>query len=377
MKPETERLAWIDLLRVAACFMVVFSHCCDPFVAQFDADRASFLTGTFLGSLVRPCVPLFVMMTGVLLLPTGMSAGEFYRRRIGRIAIPLVFWSVALPLMFFLYFGVLHPYTANPAVDVANHTWAATFPKLWTFIFNFTFDTTPLWYLYMLVGLYLIMPVLSSWLEHAEKRDIRTFLIVWGISLFLPYVQLLAPSAGYAGNYGNMGIYGVCDWNVYGMFYYVSGFVGYVVLAYYMKKYPSGRSRLRTFATAVPVFAAGYLITAFGYVFLQSLFPGNYAYLEIIWYFTGINVFMMTVPLFAIAVKSKIRPRAWLKKLADASFGIYLCHFIFVEIAYDVFDIAALPYAVRIACMAVTAFAVSFLLVRILSSAKITRRLVA
>ena len=96
-----EHLGWIDLLRVLACFLVVLSHCCDPFVAQFDADRSAFLTGMFTGSTVRCCVPLFVMMTGVLLLPvqTGMSA--FYRKRIGRIALPLVFWSLALPLLFF------------------------------------------------------------------------------------------------------------------------------------------------------------------------------------------------------------------------------------------------------------------------------------
>lgn len=69
-----EHLGWIDLLRVLACFLVVLSHCCDPFVAQFDADRSAFLTGMFTGSTVRCCVPLFVMMTGVLLLPvqTGM-----------------------------------------------------------------------------------------------------------------------------------------------------------------------------------------------------------------------------------------------------------------------------------------------------------------
>ena len=70
---EKENIGWIDLLRILACFLVVFSHCCDGFIAQFDANRDSFLTGVFSGSLVRPCVPLFVMMTGVLLLP-GLAA---------------------------------------------------------------------------------------------------------------------------------------------------------------------------------------------------------------------------------------------------------------------------------------------------------------
>ena len=65
--PARERIGWVDLLRVIACFLVVFSHSCDAFVAVFDSDRATFLQGTLAGSFVRACVPLFVMMSGVLL----------------------------------------------------------------------------------------------------------------------------------------------------------------------------------------------------------------------------------------------------------------------------------------------------------------------
>lgn len=274
-----EHLGWIDLLRVLACFLVVLSHCCDPFVAQFDADRSAFLTGMFTGSTVRCCVPLFVMMTGVLLLPvqTGMSA--FYRKRIGRIALPLVFWSLALPALYCVYLNCGGT-TSNPQVVMEDHTLRATLTKLYTFVFNFNYDTTPLWYLYMLVGLYLIMPILSVWLQQASRRDLKLALWLWGATLVLPYIGMAAPMLGYAGNYGNPGILGVCDWNPYGTFYYVSGFAGYLVLAYYLVKYPPAWSWRRTLALGIPMFAAGYAVTAFGYLAMQSRFPGNYAYLD-------------------------------------------------------------------------------------------------
>ena len=200
-----EHIGWVDLLRVLACFLVVFAHCCDPFVGQLDADRGAFLTGAFAGSLVRCSVPLFVMMTGVLLLPVGEGMGAFYRRRIGRIVPPLLFWSLALPLLFFAYLHTFGAATQSPTVDPASYTVRQLVVRLYTFVFNFNYDTTPLWYLYMLVGLYLVMPVLGAWLRQASQRDLQLFLAVWGAALLLPYVEVAAPLLGYAGNGGNMG----------------------------------------------------------------------------------------------------------------------------------------------------------------------------
>lgn len=99
-------IGWVDALRILACFMVVLAHCCDGFVAQFDSDPTAFYAGVTIGSLMRASVPLFVMMTGVLLLPVPqtMTLSSFYRKRVGRIIPPLVFWSLALPPIAYLYF---------------------------------------------------------------------------------------------------------------------------------------------------------------------------------------------------------------------------------------------------------------------------------
>ena len=86
-----------------------------------------------------------------------LGNGRFYSRRLKRVLVPLIVWSLALPLLYFGYFAA-GVQTASPNIVMDTYTWSATVGKLYTFFFNFNYDTTPLWYVYMLVGLYLFMP---------------------------------------------------------------------------------------------------------------------------------------------------------------------------------------------------------------------------
>lgn len=375
LQTGSSHISWVDFLRVLACLLVVLAHCCDPFVGGFERSISDFHSGVFWGSMVRSCVPLFAMISGVLLFPVTMDIGAFYAKRLKRVLIPLVVWSLALPLFYYGYFAT-GIQTDSPNIVADSYTWAATVDKLYTFFFNFNYDTTPLWYMYMLVGLYLFMPIIGGWLAQAKRKDIKIFLGIWIISMVMPYVQMLAPSLGYEGNFGNMGLLGICDWNPYGMFYNFSGFMGYMVLAYYLVKYPLDWSWKKTLSITVPLFLIGYAITSFGFLETQKLFPGQYAKLEIIWYFSGINVFLMTFAIFVIVSKIKMKPRPWLSKVAALTFGIYLCHFFFVQCAFDFLNYlsVAFPAYIKIPLLACMAFILSLVLTWLLSLNKWTRK---
>lgn len=351
-----KNIPWLDLLRVVACFMVVLSHSCDFYVGKFDDDRAEFLSGTVWGSLVRACVPLFIMISGVLLIPVRDTMSVFYRKRLSKVVIPLVIWSLISPLLYWAYQAI------DPSTALYN---IVTFPL------NFNYTTTPLWYLYMLVGIYLILPIVSPWVQQASRSEVRTFLYIWGFTMIIPYCQLLLPFAGYEGNYGNTGLFGVCDWNPFGTFYYFSGFLGYVILAYYMVKYPANMSWRKTLVINIPLFVAGYLITQLSFVEIQKFFPGDFAYLELAWYFTGINVLMMTYAVFSIFQKIEIRSERtmlWLNRIAALTFGIYLCHFIVVQMSYDlIYNYLNIAPYFKIPIAAILAFTVSGLVVWVLS----------
>ena len=374
MNAVKNHIGWIDLLRVLACFFVVVSHCSDPcFVASKPTD---FIGGWFIGSIVRCCVPLFVMMSGVLLLPTSLTLGEFYTKRIKRLALPLVFWSILLPFLFFFYQNQ-YGGCAFPLMDPSSYTLKDTIYKASTFLLNFNYDTTPLWYLYMLVGLYLIIPVLSTWVKNATQKDIKTFLTVWAISLFIPYIELAAKLLGFVGYPGNSAVFGVCDWNVFGTFYYVSGFVGYLLLGYYLKTYPPQWSWKKCMGTCVPVFVFGVLTTFESLILLMEHMPSQMSFS---WLFCTFNVFCITFPIFVIIQKLNVAPSPILSKMASATFGIYLCHFFFVHVGYDLYQAIlpeGTPLVVHIICNSITTFVACYFLVSTMLRFRISKRLVA
>ena len=53
--------------------------------------------------------------------------------------------------------------------------------------FNFSILAVHMWYIYLLIGLYLYLPVFSAWVEKASERAKLMFLLAWGVTLLLPY----------------------------------------------------------------------------------------------------------------------------------------------------------------------------------------------
>ena len=103
------RIVWLDVIRCVAMIMVIGVHCIDPFYISPTMRAIPEYThwAAIYGSLLRPSVPLFVMMTGLLLLPVKKQPlGKFYKKRIYRVLFPFLIWSV-LYSMFPWVTGVL------------------------------------------------------------------------------------------------------------------------------------------------------------------------------------------------------------------------------------------------------------------------------
>ena len=180
-------IVWLDVMRLVAILMVVICHCTDPLNASAEARSNPDIGfwGAVWGAAVRACVPLFVMITGALLLPVRQEAGAFYKKRIPRVLWPFLIWSVLFNLApwFIQWVGGssalvtdFFPYAPDPSASLSDALRDVAMIPL-----AFTVYATPMWYIYLLVGLYLYMPIFSAWVTAASDKSKRLFLYLWGI----------------------------------------------------------------------------------------------------------------------------------------------------------------------------------------------------
>ena len=99
---DSNRIVFLDWLRVAACLMVMGVHSIEPF---YLGDGGTLITceangfwSTILDSALRAAVPLFIMTSSYLLFPVEQATSTFLRKRLTRVGWPLLVWVVLYAL---------------------------------------------------------------------------------------------------------------------------------------------------------------------------------------------------------------------------------------------------------------------------------------
>lgn len=354
-------IVWLDALRFLAIFMVIACHCTDPFNASPEsrANPEFNLWGSVYGSMLRACVPLFVMMTGFLLLPVRQEASAFYKKRIPRVLFPFLIWSVLFNLApwFIQWVGGtpelvtrFFPWAPDPSASLADACKTIAMIPL-----HFTVYATPMWYIYALIGLYLYMPVFSAWIEKASDREKRWFLFIWGLSLFIPYLKEFVSSY----------IFGTCSWNAYGLFYYFAGFNGYLLLGHYVGK-GNDWSTGKTWAIAIPLFLIGYAVTFVGFRQMTADPQVSEEGMELFFTYCSPNAMLMTVALFLLMQKVRITSSVLCRMLANLTrlgFGVYCAHYFFIGPSYMLTVALGVPVPMIVPVSAVFTLAATWLFV--------------
>lgn len=293
---KKDRIIFLDILRILATIAVIFIHV----AAQnwSDTDPTSYEWNVFnvYDSITRWAVPVFVMISGALFLDNSkkIDIKRLYKNNILRIITALVFWSCLYAIIEFI-------------LKKEN------FVELIKNIINGHYH---LWFLYMIVGLYIIVPILRKITENQRVTEyflalslIFTFIIpsLLEIPIFSDLVKIR----------DNIG------------FYLTLGYSSYFVLGYWLsqKKFQLKTKKIIYFFSVL-----GFIITILGSTIISKYKMQPFGlYNEFL-----PNVLLESIGVFIFiknfALKNKFKYENKIYKLSKYSFGIYLVHVLIIGI---------------------------------------------
>jgi len=247
-------------------------------------------------------VPLFVMLSGALILAPGQHAqgtAAFYRRRLLRLAPAFMFWQV-------FYLFAVRPLTGGSFPTPVQSATAVLDGRTYTHLY----------FLWLIVGLYAVAPVLASYLHSGGPR--RAFCFA-GLTLAATASVWTASSLiGLTGSPRPLTLLAFTQWLPY---------VGFFLAGWALRGVRLGRGAAWACA-GVAVALVALIVWQYGtagaHPLLDAVFPVAYpgwavALATLCVFVAGTSLWDGWDPRPAVA-------RA-LRRLSDAAFGVFLVHF--------------------------------------------------
>lgn len=337
---------WVDLVRVIAMFLVVIIHVSGQLTNVWgQISSGQWIIADIYGGVARVSVPLFFMISGYLLLPRSEGLSTFYAKRVPRLAIPLVAWS----LIYLAWFCGGHPGTCTPTLVQNLLLVQGTYYHLW--------------FLYSLLGIYLVLPLLRLMVRPDTDRR----LLWYFVGLWLIFQPL---------------------WTVLQQFLHVyinitalmaTSFMPYLFLGYLLGEITLTR---RILIASGVLLVGGALATILG-AYLMTRASGQYNgffydFLSFNVIFASAGAFVLLRRLGETARLSDPRLQPLMRSLAAATFGIYLIHILIIEIlGYGLHINSFMGSAIwSIPLVSLLVFWISYFLVRGMQHIPVVRQII-
>ncbi len=337
---SSNRIIYFDYLRIIAISAVMVLHIAGQNWRSVDVGTADWMVFNIADSVVRWGVPVFVMISGALLLGTEKPITTLYKKNVLRIAIALVVWSMIYVLVAFYQQDVSGQDLIRQIVNGHFH----------------------LWFLYMIIGLYIISPLLRQIvLSELLTKYFLGLCVV--ITFLLPQLSSLM---AFRHEFGSGLLSGAISHFSLTM---PLGYVGYFILGYWLNKI---RISVKTELIIYILGLLGFIFTITATAYLSRRL--DYA-VDILYNNLTCNILLESVAVFVFAKKhlSNVPRRTcgmkWLLRLSSWSFGAYLVHALILEELNLKLGLNTRTYSapVSLALIFVIVFVASFLISGILN----------
>jgi surface polysaccharide O-acyltransferase-like enzyme len=339
--PTASSSAWLDAARLVATFAVVILHTSSSVVSSSDTGSSAWWAANVYDSGTRWCVPVFVMISGALLLDERRRVGlaTFYRRRSARIVAPLVFWAGIFTLWkAHLAHSDGHDFSWRVAlIDVASGK-----------------PYYHLWFLYMLLCLYLVTPLIQVLVRGLSRGKLL------GLVIALFALSAAAQLLGFTERAETI-------W-----FLWFLPFLSYFVCGHLVMTTAGEGGRL----TAGAVFVLAAVATAIAY-FLAARAHGVRENI-VIHDYLGVTVIPMALAVMWLLKGVRIpREKAGqLETLAGLTLGVYVMHPVYVDLIRLHWPLASRLPLVSVPVVAFLIFACTLALTALVKRVPVLRAVV-
>ena len=353
MKPK--RIFYFDILRVIACLSVVMIHS-SSYVETIEIGSLNYWIAIILNSISRIGVPLFVMISGALLLDENYDFSiKKLINHIVKIIIFFLFWSVAYSILQNLIPKIIH----HEKIDVLS------------LAKSIIIGNYHLWFCYMIIGLYLLVPLLRLWIKKENKEYIKYFII---LSLIFTYLlpQIINIGSMYSSVFYTMKtLIDRVDLS------YVGGYVPFFILGWYLHNFQTDK-----IISYKVLGIIGFVLTA---VFTYILSYSKGEFVSIMIENLTVNVLFQAVSVF-ILIKSKYTSTDYDQKkiihkvidiISKCSLGVYAMHAAVILICMIFVDRCGFDLSIATApCVFIISFLISLIVSYIFKKIPILRALV-
>ena len=163
------RYVYLDILRALAIIFILFWHVSN----QFATNLTNWKVAISVLSLARIGIPLFLMISGALLLKNKyVDIGEFFKKRFKRIFTPHICWVI---IYFALGLTLVTDLYGLYAYDTPASFCIEYFVSIF---FSFSDFSSIFWFIWCIIGFYLTVPILNSFIKDHELKGVEYVLII-------------------------------------------------------------------------------------------------------------------------------------------------------------------------------------------------------
>lgn len=286
------------MIRIVACFMVILLHSA---AMGLYKNNEYWPVLNIIDSFTRVCVPLFIMLSGALLIKIKNDSINKTLSRILRVFLCLLLWSIIYVIR-----------DKNPSIETI---------ELYNFISNFL--TAPvkyhLWYLYAVVGIYISIPIISNSYFRSSRNGVLFYISGWFLL---------------SGFYATKYIFGISA-NPISLFRldYLSTVLGYLLLGKILYDLVTSDKKIN-FKIMMVTYISMSLMTAAVVYFLSSnhatIDQGFYSYLSPITIIASAAIFIALIK----TGTHLIRYERLIGIISSGTLGAYCMHVLFVDYFY-------------------------------------------